>query len=61
MFNFTSWGLIALICGMIGLPIAGIIENRKGFPSISAIITGMGIVFVILVLVRLLMIQLNII
>jgi hypothetical protein len=61
MFNFTSWGIIALICGLIGLPIAGIIEDRKGVPSIGAIVAGMGIVFVVLVIVRFLMIQLNII
>lgn len=61
MFNFTSWGIIALVCGLIGLPIAGIIEDRKGFPSIGAIVSGMGIVFVVLVLIRYLMIQLNII
>ena len=61
MFNFTSWGIIALICGLIGLPIAGIIEDRKGFPTIGAIVAGMGIVFVLLLAVRYLMIQLNII
>ncbi len=61
MFNFSNWGVIALICGLIGLPIAGIIEDRKGAPSIGAIVAGMGIVFVVLVLVRFLMIQLNII
>ncbi len=61
MFNFSNWGIIALICGLIGLPIAGIIEDRKGTPSIGAIVAGMGIVFVVLVLVRFLMIQLNII
>ncbi len=61
MFNFSNWGIIALICGLIGLPIAGIIEDRKGTPSIGAIVAGMGIVFVVMVLVRFLMIQLNII
>jgi len=61
MINFTSWGIIALICGLVGLPIAGIIEDRKGVPSIGAIVAGMGIVFVVLVIIRFLMMQLNII
>lgn len=61
MNGLANWGIIALICGLIGLPIAGIIEDRKGVPSIGAIIAGMGIVFLILVAIRFLMLQMNII
>lgn len=61
MNGLANWGIIALICGLIGLPIAGIIEDRKGFPSIGALVAGMGIVFLILVAIRFLMIQLHII
>lgn len=55
-----NWGIIALICGIVGLPIAGIIEDRKGFPSIGAIVAGMGIVFLAFLVLRLVMIEIGI-
>jgi hypothetical protein len=56
-----NWGIIALICGIVGLPIAGIIEDRKGFPSIGAIVAGMGIVFLAFLALRLVMMEIGII
>lgn len=61
MDELGNWGIVALICGIVGLPIAGIIEDRKGFPSIGAIISGMGIVFLAFLALRFLMIEIGII
>ena len=60
MFGITNWGIWIIVCSILGLPIAGIIDRRKGTTSFISIIIGALIAFVILYALRLALMELNI-
>ncbi len=60
MFGFVNWGIWAVVCTLFGLPIAGMIDRRRGSPSFLSIVIGAVVAFVLLYVLRLLLIELNI-
>ena len=60
MFGFANWGIWVLACGLLGWPIAGLIDRRKGSGSALSYLLGAFIAFVILLALRLVLSELNI-
>ena len=60
MFGITNWGIWIIVCSILGLPIAGIIDKRRGTTSFISIIIGAVVAFIVLYTLRLALIELNI-
>jgi uncharacterized protein HemY len=60
MNRFISWGIWILVSSLLGLPIAAMIDRRRGSTSLLSIVIGAFIAFIILFALRLLLIELNI-
>ena len=60
MFSLSNLGFLVLACGLLGWPISGLIDRRKGSGSLLSYILGAFIALVIILAGRLLLIELNI-
>jgi hypothetical protein len=55
MERTCSWGIMMIFCILLGLPIAAIIQKKKGVSFWRAIFQGTSIVFVVLLVIGLIL------
>lgn len=55
MSRTCSWGIMMIFVVLLGLPIAGIIQKKKGISFWRAIFQGASIVFVIFLIIGLIL------
>ncbi len=56
MERTCSWGILIILCILFGLPLAAIIQKKKGVSFWRAIFQGASIIFVILLVIGLILV-----
>ena len=55
MNRTCSWTIMAIFCVLLGIPIAGILQKKKGISFWRAIFQGASLVFVVLLVIGLIL------